>query len=149
MKNRTFPWIILRIILGGQLLVGVLFNGIKWKDSVYFTSMLTGPDLAPLFTLGAFALLLTAGISIVFDYKVKLGCIALLVFLVPATYMHFLAAQQAVELANQAGAETANGILNQVRDLAYRGQISNVGKNFVLASVALLFFFHGTGPSKQ
>ena len=76
--------------LAGRIMISILFLSaaygkiIGWEHtSQYMTS--SGIPYVPFFLTGAVVLLIVGGVSILLGYRVKIGTLALIVFLIPTT----------------------------------------------------------------
>ena len=84
--------------LVGRILISIIFLGAAMNKITGFagtrgymmgmpTFQMLGENLTSLFLVGAICLLLVGGISIVVGFNAKLGAIALIIFLVPTTFI--------------------------------------------------------------
>ena len=120
------------IPLIGRILFSMIFistglsHFFKLNDmSMYTASM--GVPLPTLATLVTGFMLLFGGLSILLGYKVKIGALILVLFLVPTTFIAH--AFWGIEDAMQ----------SQMQMIMFM-------KNFAMTGSALMFYYFGTGP---
>ncbi len=134
-------WRILRWVVGLQFVAAGCFSALQWQATVDFNALLVGPTLAPSATLAQVLLALLGGVSWVGHVRPRWGAIALLIFLVPATMRHVVAAQAVADLAATVGPGTAQEALAA---LARRGQLAAVAKNVALIGLAVFVAVRGS-----
>lgn len=75
-----------RLFLTAIFLSSGLNKVLQWENTAaYMTAQ--GMPLVPLFLFGAIALELGGGLSVLLGWKARIGALALVVFLVPATFI--------------------------------------------------------------
>ena len=96
----------------------------------------------------AVVLLLGGGLSVATGYRVRVGGALLVLFLVPATLIHVLVMEMAVNAASLLQAEAATAAqqtIETLRGMAVQGHQANVMKNLVLMLAAVRFALCGKG----
>lgn len=90
----------------------------------------------------AVVFLLAGGLSVAFGFKARVGGVLLALFLIPATLIHVLVMEMAVNSASLLQADAAAGAaqtIETLRNMAVQGHQANVMKNLVLLLGALRF----------
>ncbi len=145
----TLPVLILRIGIGLPFVAAGAFSALNWQATLQFNAILTGAALAPASTAAGVCLLIAGGLSILFGYKARLGALCILLFLLPASARHLVAAQEATEMAILL--EVQHGqteIVERMSNLARRGQLASFVKNMGLTGVAVFFLLGGVEPTR-
>ena len=140
------PFLILRIVVGLQFVAAGSFSLLRWDATVAFNALLTGPGLAPVATAAAIALTVAGGLSLVTGIRARWGAVLLILFLLPATVRHVIAAGAAAELLQQAGGVAADQAA-ELAGLARRGQLAAVAKNIALLGVTAFIAMRGVEPA--
>jgi len=97
----SVPIIILRIVFGLQFAATGLFSAFNWDSTVNFNAIMTGSSAAPIFSGVGIVLVIIGGMSIVFNYKIRLGALCIILFLLPATTRHLIVVRQADTLISR------------------------------------------------
>ena len=118
-------WLVLRVLVGLPFVASGIFNAINWDASNQFNAILLGESLAPALTILG-VLQIVGGLSLITGFQMRWGVVLLLMFLLPATLRHFLAARELV------GEDPLSVV-------AKRGQLSCVEKNVGLIGVMIFF----------
>jgi len=141
-----FGWLLLRVTYAGMYLLPI--NGLlkKWKGTVRATSMLF--SWQPQYFAALACLCMAIGsLSILFGFYGQIGGLLLFIFNLGGAMIHFRCAEFASKVPlNPELPKEAQDTVMQLKTLAMIGHKPSAQKNFVLAAVALFFFFNGTGP---
>ena len=90
----------------------------------------------------AVGFLVFGGLSLVLGWRVRAGALALFLFLIPATFVHALVMQFALNSAiilKTDSNEKAQQIIRTLTSIAVQGHQGNIVKNLVLMCAALFF----------
>jgi uncharacterized membrane protein YphA (DoxX/SURF4 family) len=79
---------VLRIILGWRFLVSGLSNIRRWPNPVRTASILF-PKGAPVFGFIATVLMVVGGFGVAAGFQTHIGCLMLIIFLIPTFALHF------------------------------------------------------------
>lgn len=92
--------------------------------------------------IAAIVCLIFGGLSLLLGFRVRTGALSILLFLIPATLLHILVMQFAVNNALILKAdsnEKAQQIIRTLANIAIQGHQGNLMKNIVLMMTALFF----------
>ena len=126
--------------------VGHAFSFETTKDGA---GILGSESLAPYLALGAISSLMLGGLSLMTGYRARWGAFFIIVFLIPATQLHAVVMEIAINnftsLSVEASAK-AGQTLNSLLNIAVQGHQGNYVKNLVLLIAAVSFVIGGAGP---
>jgi uncharacterized membrane protein YphA (DoxX/SURF4 family) len=150
MAGSNYALFIVRLGLGLFFLLAGIGHALNFDMTRDGASILTdNTQWVQFLALAATVNLILGGLSLCLGFKVRLGALLLISFLVPAAYLHGLVMEIAANTADvldvQASAKAKQAI-GTLRGIAVQGHQANVMKNLVLALVMLGYAITGAGP---
>jgi uncharacterized membrane protein YphA (DoxX/SURF4 family) len=143
-----WPMLLLRLGVGGLFVYAAYLCTLSFDGTASDTALLVGERLKKPAAVVGILVMLLGGLSVLFDYRMRLGAAMLAGFLVGGTIIHRQLAISSFGLRdriNSAISGAPSSSVDSLAGLASVGHVSSGLKNLALLGVVLYLVFKGSG----